>query len=138
MIGNNYSEKEIYDKFLSLDANKEAIINQSKVIKEIVNNGDAVIVGRCTDYILGENENLIKVFIYASMDYKIKNVMKNYGDDEKQAKKHILNSDKSRSSYYGVIANKVWGDKNNYDLCIDAKIGNKNVVEIICDYVKNK
>lgn len=34
--------------------------------------------------------------------------MKNYGDDEKQQKKHILDSDKTRTTYYGVIANKVW------------------------------
>lgn len=64
--------------------------------------------------------------------------MKNYGDSKKQAQAHILESDKSRSIYYGVIANKVWGDKNNYDLCIDAKIGNNDVVKIICDYVQNK
>ena len=72
------------------------------------------------------------------MDYKIENVMKNYGDNEKQAKNHILDSDKFRSNYYSAIANRNWGDKNNYDLCIDAKIGNENVVKIICDYVKNK
>lgn len=138
MISTNYSDEEIYDNFLSLDASKEAIINQTKVLKKIANNGNAVIVGRSADYILKENKNLIKVFIYAPMDYKIKNVMKNYGDTEKNAKSHILKSDKSRSSYYSAIANKVWGDKRNYDLCIDAKIGNENVVKIICDYVKNK
>ena len=70
------------------------------------------------------------------MDYKVKNVMKNYGDDEKQAKIHILNSDESRSNYYSAIANKVWGDKNNYDLCIDAKIENENVVYDIIKYLK--
>ncbi len=75
---------------------------------------------------------------HAPLDYKIKNVMKNYGNNEKQPKKHILDSDKTRATYYGVIANKVWGDKNNYDLCIDARIGNKNVIEIIWNYVKNK
>ena len=138
MIDTNYSEEEIYDNFLSLDVSKEAIINQAKVIKEIANQGDALIVGRSADYILNENKNLIKVFIYAPVDYRIKNIMKNYGDNEKQAKNHILNSDKARSNYYSAIANKVWGDKNNYDLCIDAKIGNDNVVKIICDYVKNR
>lgn len=138
MIDNNYTEEEIYDKFLSLDVKKEAIINQAKVIKKIANNEDAVIIGRCADYILNDNDNLVKVFIYAPLDYKIKNIMKNYGDNEKEAKKHIIASDKSRAAYYGVIANKVWGDKNNYDLCIDARIGNENVVKIICNYIKNK
>lgn len=136
MISNNYSNEEIYDNFLSLDVSKEAIINQAKVIKKIANDSDAVIIGRCADYILRENKNLIKIFIYAPMNYKIKNIMKNYGDNEKQARNHILASDKSRSNYYSAIANSTWGDKNNYDLCIDAKIGNENVVKIICDYVK--
>ena len=138
MISKDYSEEELYDSYLSLDANKDAVINQANVIKKIADSGNAVIVGRSADYILRNNKNLIKIFIYASMDYKIKNVMKNYGDTEKQAKKHILDSNKSRSKYYSVIANKTWGDKNNYDLCIDSKIGNENVVKIICDYVKGK
>ena len=138
LINDNCSDEEIYDNFLSLDVSKEAIINQTKVIKKIANISNAVIIGRTADYILRENKNLIKILIYASMDYKIENVMKNYGDNEKQAKNHILDSDKSRSNYYSAIANRNWGDKNNYDLCIDARIGNENVVKIICDYVKNK
>lgn len=138
MFDGNCSTEEIYDNFLSLDVNKDAIINQSKVIKKIANTTDAVIIGRSADYILKENKNLIKVFIYAPMDYRIKNVMKNYGDSKLEAKNHILSSDKSRSNYYSAIANRVWGDKTNYDLCIDSKIGNENVVKIILDYIKNK
>lgn len=138
IISSNYSDEEIYDNFLSLDVGKEGIINQAKVIKEIANTSSAVIIGRSADYILRENKNLIKVFIYANMDYRIKNIMKNYGDTEKEARNHIQASDKSRSKYYSAIANKTWGDKNNYDLCIDAKIGNEQVVKIIYDYVKNK
>ena len=50
----------------------------------------------------------------------------------------ILASDKARATYYSIIANKNWGDKCNYDLCIDSKIGNENVVKIISDYINNK
>lgn len=81
IVNSNFSDEEIYDNFLSLDASKDAIINQSNVIIKIANNGDAVIIGRAADYILKDNKNLVKVFIYAPMDYKVKNVMKNYGDD---------------------------------------------------------
>ena len=138
IIDNSFSDKDIYDNFLSLDVGADAIVSQTKVIKKIANETDAVIIGRCSDYILRDNNNLIRVFIYSSMDYKIKNVMKNYGDNEEQAKNHILKSDKARSNYYSVVANKKWGNKDNYDLCIDAKIGNDNVVKIICDYVKSR
>lgn len=132
------SDEEIYDNFLSLDVSKDSIINQSNTIKKIANTTDAVIIGRSADYILEENKNLIKIFIYAPINYRIKNIMKNYGDDELSAKKYIMSSDMARSNYYSAIANRVWGDKNNYDLCIDARIGNENVVKIICDYVNNK
>ena len=138
LVDTNYSDEEIYDKYLSLDASKDAIINQAKVIKKIANVGDALIIGRSADYILKDNENLIKIFIYAPLNYRTKNVMKNYGDSEKQARDYIIASDRARANYYSAIANRNWGDKDNYDLCIDAKIGNENVVKIIYDYVINK
>lgn len=134
----NYTEEELYDHYLSLDANKDAIIQQAKVIKKIAEQGSAVIVGRSADYILRNNPNLIKIFIYAPMDYKVKNIMKNYHDNEKSAKKHILDSNKLRSNYYSIIANQTWGDKNNYDLCIDSSIGNDRIVKMICTYIDHK
>ena len=138
LIDNDYSNKDIYDNFLSLDVNKEAIINQTKVIKKIANNSNAIIVGRASDFILRDNTNLIKIFIYDTLDYRVKNIMNNYGDSQKQALKNILNSDKSRSNYYSAISSKKWGEKNNYDLYIDATIGNENVVKTICDYINKK
>lgn len=134
----DYSEVDVYDNFLSLDANKDAIINQTKTIEKIAEQGSSVIVGRSADYILRNNPNLVKIFIYAPMDYKVKNIMKIYNDNEKNAKKHILDSNKSRANYYSIISNQTWGDKNNYDLCIDSSIGNENTVKIICTYINKK
>ena len=64
--------------------------------------------------------------------------MNNYGDTKEKAKENIIKSNKLRSNYYSIISNQTWGDKNNYDLCIDARIGNENVAKIICDYINNK
>lgn len=138
LVKNDYTKVDLYDIYLSLDASKEAIINQTKVIKEIAEQSSAVIVGRSADYILRNNPNLIKIFIYAPMDYKIKNIMKNYHDTEKEAKKHITESNKARSTYYSVIANQTWGDKSNYDLCLDASSGNDFIVKMICKYIRNR
>lgn len=135
---NDVDEKDLYDNFLSLDANKDAIINQSKIIKEIAKQEDAVIVGRASDYILKDNPNLVKIFLYAPIEYRINKVKEIYKDNEKDAKKYILASDKSRKSYYEVITNKSWGDKSNYDLCLNCEIGNDTIIKIICDYVNSK
>lgn len=134
----NLSEEDLYDNFLSLDANKDAIINQSKIIKEIAKKGDSVIVGRAADYILQDNPKLIKIFLYAPMDYKIENIKNNYKDTYKEAEKNINKSTKSRAMYYEVVSNKKWGLKENYDLCLNCEVGNDMIIKTICDYIKNR
>lgn len=131
-------EKDLYDNFLSLDVNKEAIINQSKIIREIAEKESCVIVGRAADYILRKNKNIIKIFLYAPMEYKIQNIKNNYKDSDKEAERNINKSTKSRATYYELISNQTWGMKENYDLCLNCKIGNEKVIKIICDYVKNR
>ena len=59
-----------------------------------------------------------------------------YNDNYKEAKKHVLDSDKSRAEYYEIITNQIWGNRKNYDLCINCEIGNDKVIDIICDYIK--
>ena len=60
-----------------------------------------------------------------------------YKDTYDEAKKHVLNSDKSRASYYEVITNQKWGNIENYDLCINCDIGNEKTIDIICNYIEN-
>ena len=131
-----YSDDELYKFYLSLDAEKDSIIKQSETIKLIAEKENCVIVGRSTDYVLRDAPNLIRVFLYAPMEYRINKIMEMYSDTYNEAKRHILQSDKSRAAYYEVISNKIWGDKDNYDLCIDCSIGDKKVINIICSYVK--
>ena len=137
-VENKNDEEALYRDFLSLDANKEAIIKQSTVIKAIANEGNCVIVGRAADYILKDNPNLVSVFLYAPLEYRIEKIKEIYKDDDKEAKKYAVQSDKSRANYYEIISNQVWGDKANYDLCMDCQMGNEKVANIICDFVKSK
>ena len=132
------SDDELYKFYLSLDAEKDAIIKQAETIKAIAADGDCVIVGRASDYILKDNPNLIKIFLYAPLEYRINRVKEMYNDTYKEAKKHVLDSDKSRASYYEVISNQAWGKKENYDLCINCEIGNDKLVKVICEYIENK
>lgn len=137
-VENKNDEEALYRDFLSLDANKEAIIKQSTVIKAIANEGNCVIVGRAADYILKDNPNLVSVFLYAPLEYRIEKIKEIYKDDDKEAKKYAVQSDKSRANYYEIISNQVWGDKANYDLCMDCQMGNEKVANIICDFIKSK
>lgn len=105
--------------------------------KEIAKKGNCVIVGRATDYILKEDEKLVRIFLYAPLEYRLNKVMEIYHDSHEDALRYIHKSDHSRKSYYEVISNKTWGDKSNYDLCLDCKLGNETIKDIICNYVKS-
>lgn len=138
MIEDNYTDDELYKFYLSLDAEKDSIIKQAETIKKIASQDNCIIVGRGADYILKDNPNLIKIFLYAPLEYRIGKVKEMYKDTYKEAKRHVLDSDKSRSAYYEIISNQSWGKKENYDLCINCEIGNENVIDIICEYIKNR
>lgn len=137
MVSGNDNEM-LYRDFLSLDANADSIIKQANVIKAIANEKSCVIVGRAADYILKDNPNLIKIFLYAPTDYKINKIKEIYNDNDETAKKYMIKSDNARASYYEIISNQVWGDKNNYDICLDCQIGNEEIVKIICNFVDRK
>lgn len=130
--------EELYRYYLSLDVEKDSIIKQAEIIKKISEEGDSVIVGRASDFILRDNKNVVKIFLYASLDYRINKVKEIYKDDYKTAKKNVLKSDKSRSTYYEVISNQKWRDMKNYDLCLNCEIGNDKIIKTICDYVGNR
>ncbi len=128
-------DEELYKTFLSLDVEKESIFAQQSVIKDIAKRGGCVIVGRGADYLLENEENVTRVFLYAPMDYRIGNIVKNYGDNEAEARRHIVSSDQTRATYYSLIADKVWGDKDNYDLCINCEMGDAKVIELLKAYM---
>ena len=84
-----------------------------------------------------EDEKLVRIFLYAPLEYRLNKVMEIYHDSHEDALRYIHKSDHSRKSYYEVISNKIWGDKSNYDLCLDCKLGNETIKDIICNYVKS-
>lgn len=138
LIESKYNDDELYKFYLSLDAEKDSMIKQAETIRLIASKNDCVIVGRCADYILKDHPNLIKVFLYAPGEYRINKIKEMYKDTYREAERHIIQSDKSRASYYEIIANKKWGEKENYDICLDCSIGNEKIINIICEYIKEK
>ncbi len=134
----NQKSNILHDLYLTTAPVKYAIEAQEKVIKEIASKGSCVIVGRAADYVLRNNEKVVKIFIYAPIDYRVNSIMEMYGDNKTDAKKNINKSDKNRASYYNMISSCTFGDVNNYDLCIDSSIGTEKTAEVICNFIANK
>lgn len=96
---------------------------QSKIVRELAEKSDCVIIGRCADYILRDMKPF-RIFVYADLESRICRCM-DYRQEsekdltEKEMKKEILNVDKSRAKYYEFYTGLKWGDKLNYDLCVN-------------------
>ncbi len=108
---------------------------QTRIIRELAEKSDCVIVGRCADYILRDYKPY-RIFIYADIESKINrclNRIENGGDfTKKEIKKYIQKIDKGRAKYYEYYTGKTWKDKENYDLCINTtNINIKNIVPLI-------
>ena len=62
--------------------------------------------------------------------------MEMYGDTKEQAIKNIKKSNKAHSTYYSLVANKVWGEKDNYNLYINANSTEEKIIEQIINYIR--
>ena len=112
-------------------------IAESKVIKKLAKNESCVIVGRCADYILKDNKDVLKVFLYSDEDNKVNRAVKYYGLDKNKASKIINKINKEREKHYKFYTNRNWKDFDNYDLIINVDSqGVEKTAEYISNYIK--
>ena len=101
---------------------------QHRLIRELAQKSDCVIVGRCADYILRELKPF-RLFVYADMESRIARC-RDRGEDagrldngetmtDKELKRRINEVDKNRAKYYEFYTGQTWGDRLNYDLCLN-------------------
>ncbi len=117
--------------------NDKVFVGQSNFIKETAKKGPCIFLGRCADYVLDGEENLLRVFLYADMDKKIERISRLYDLDSKKAKEKIVKIEKQRRTHYNYYTDREWDDLSTYDLCINVGLlGVDNTVDLIADCVK--
>jgi cytidylate kinase len=109
---------------------------ESKIIERISTECSAVIIGRCSSYVLRNHPNHISIFLHGSTEFRGKRIKEMYNVDKKAANQLISNGDSERAHYNQTFAGKHWMDANLYDLSIDtSKIGLDKSVELILEYI---
>ena len=112
---------------------------QSDAIRKAASEGSCVFLGRCADYILRDFENVVNVFITASMDFRVDVVSKVKQLDAEHARKLIEHVESRRAQYYNYYTGQRWGAAESYDLCIDASIlGLEETEKLIADYIRKR
>lgn len=121
----------------SFRLNMQVAAAQFEAIRSLAEKGNGIFVGRCADYVLRNREDLLRVFIQAGEESRTQEMMQRRALTEEQARKLIRQVDKDRASYYRYYTDQVWGDRENYDLCINSdKLGVQGAVRIIRTFVE--
>ncbi len=116
--------------------NHKIFLAQFDCIRNMAAQGPCVLVGRCADYILREQNNVISFFVNGDMADKKERIRSKYDIEEKKLEDFIKKTDKRRAAYYNYYSDQRWGAATNYDLCINSsKTGIDGAVLLMKAYI---
>ena len=118
--------------------NDRLFILQSEVIKEYAKQGSCVIIGRCSDYVLRDEEGLLRLFIYGDLDHRQERVKTRHPEIKETQIIDVINkTDKRRSSYYNFYTGNKWGKYDNYDMAINSStLGIEGTAQLVAACAK--
>ena len=101
--------------------NDKLFLLQSEAIKNYAAEGSCVIIGRCADYVLREEPNIFRIFIYGDLDHRQERIKARHPEIKPSQIIDVINkTDKRRSSYYNFYTGNKWGKYDNYDMAINS------------------
>ena len=112
---------------------------QRDAVLSVAEKGSCVIVGRCADYILRDKPGLVRVFICADHDARVRRVCRRDGVSEKEAEEKMRRVDKARASYYSFHTDRKWGAAESYDMCVNSSLrGTQAAADLILRFCKSE
>ena len=110
---------------------------QRKVIMEIAEKENCVIIGRNADFILKDRKDVLNVFIHGSIPEKVRRICSLYNVTEVDAIKMINDIDKRRRTNYNFYTEQKWGMAENYTMSLNSSVlGYDLCQKIIIDSAK--
>ena len=114
------------------DFEAECLRAVQDAVREFAAAGNAVIVGRGAGAILGRRPDLVRVFMHAPRDWRIRHIAEAHGVDERTAAAEVDRVDRARGEYMRAYYGIEWGDPENYDLSVDtARFGVRGSADLI-------
>ena len=104
-----------------LDARWIAAVSETAV-KAAVSSGPSVIVGRGSQFFLGNRKDVFHVFLYASRDHKIRRLISR-GETQDKAIELIDTTDKARAAFVKQYLGLQWQEPHLYSAMFNTEMG---------------
>lgn len=141
LVMDSYAMGYATSGYLDMPINHKIFLAQFETIKNLAKEENCIIVGRCADYALEDDKDVLSIFITANEEDKITRIAEDQNISLDKARDIMIKTDKRRASYYNYYSSKRWSEAKSYDLCINSsEIGIEGVVKLIKAYldIKNK
>ena len=110
---------------------------QCATIRKIAEQGSAIIVGRCSDYVLRDMDCALNIFLTSPLSVRVDRICDRHGLSREKAESLILQKDKAREEYYNYYTFGNWGVASTYDLSIDSsRLGIEGTADFIIEFAK--
>jgi cytidylate kinase len=90
-----------------------------QVMQEAVQQGNAVLVGRGAQSLIGDRQDALHVFCYAPKVFLVKYAVEHRGIDPAHAEHEVDQRNKQREQYVKRHWGRDWRSFHNYHLCVD-------------------
>ena len=117
----------------SLSPDDVLFVAESRIVHELAAQGPCIIVGRCADFVLEDNPNVLKVFCYSDQASAAKRCTEEYGLSPEQALSEMKRINHHRITHYEYYTGRRWGDPHHYDLLVNT---GTTGLAVACDLVK--
>jgi len=107
------------------------------IIAKMADEGDVVILGRGSQYILDDHPDAFHVLLIDEIENRIKFMVEHYDMNEKQALRVITNEDSRRMGLYSRLGKKDYDSPSLYHLVINmCRFSLEKAAKLTCDMVK--
>ena len=135
---NSLLSKPIFGYSIGMGDEDRLFQAEERIIKEVAKES-CIIIGHLADYILKDDPDCIKVFIYAPFEERVKMIAKKYHIYEEEARKVVRKMDQSRCIFYTYYSNGKWEHGKGKDLILNrSTISLEDCVEMIAHLVELK
>ena len=121
----------------NLPMSERLFLEEKKIIEEIVEKQDCVIVGRCASFILKDRPDCLKVFVHADKEFRLNRAVQEEKLAKSEAEDFLRKSDKKRSNFYNTHTGWKWGEMEHFDICLDSgSLGIDTCVDVLAGMMK--
>lgn len=117
----------------SLSPDDVLFVAESKIIQELAEKESCIIVGRCADFVLKDDPDVLKVFCYSDLPSAVARCVSEYNVPKDKAEAEIRRINRNRIHHYEYYTGDKWGEPHHYHLMLNTgSIG----LETSCQLVK--